>query len=236
MSCSHLACTVVFGAAAVLGSIACSTTTQVTTPSPTASATAEPEPAPVPEASPLPTADACGPLPPSQCTPKNQGSIVRGVVKFDRSKLAPDAKAYLRVYLHHEMVLRADEARQGGHPHAYDSFPIDPTKDEVAFAIDLCSFGTAMWSEENCGFHLVTIIDDDGKNDPEAQGSLAMMPRTGKLVKLTPLEISCHKPATCLQIVADCTDGEACTTYTPPTKCACAPNSCPSDDAYCKTK
>jgi CheY-like chemotaxis protein len=36
---------------------------------------------------------------------------------------------------------------------------------EVPFALDMCSTGTAMWSEENGAFKLVFILDEDGNND-----------------------------------------------------------------------
>ncbi len=175
--------------------------------------------------------DACGAVARSLCKPANEGSVVRGIVRFDGSKVGAGAK--LRVFLHHQVTLSGKESTFGGHPHAFDSFPLDLAKGEARFTIDLCLFGTAMWSEENCGFNVVVMIDDDGLNDPD-RGSSALVPRKGKLVKMAPLDISCHEPSPCLELFADCTDGEACTTFTPPTKCTCAADACPSEDALCK--
>jgi hypothetical protein len=133
------------------------------------------------------------------------------------------------------MVLQTSEAKQGGHPHAWASFPdVDTVKGEARFSIDLCELGPAMWSEENCGFNLVVMIDQNGSNDPDADGITALVPDKGELVKMVPLDISCRKPSTCLQITADCTDGDTCTTYTPPKTCACAADSCKSPSAFCK--
>lgn len=189
-----------------------------------------------PPADAAPATDACGAVPKSQCKPANPGSVVRGVVRFDPAHYAgKNVKPVLRVFLHHQFVLQASEAKQGGHPHAFDSFTnVDMEKGEARFTIDLCELGTAMWSEENCGFNLVAMLDEDGSNDPYKIGQTAFLPQKGELVGMTPLEISCHKPSSCLEIKADCDGGDTCTTYTPITKCACAADSCPSDDAICK--
>jgi len=195
-------------------------------------------PAP-PPATPAPPAaqppDACGTVPKSQCMPANQGSIVRGIVKFDPMYYAGKSKPVLRVFLFHQWTLIQGEEKTGGHPHAFASFPdVDMGKGEVSFDIDLCELGTAMWSEENCGFNIVVLLDENGSNDPYTKGQTAFIPEKGELVKMVPVDISCHAPSQCLQVTADCADGDTCTTYTPITSCKCAANACPSDDKYCK--
>ncbi|HEY8073652.1 MAG TPA: hypothetical protein VIF62_06075 [Labilithrix sp.] len=191
---------------------------------------AAPPPAPPAAAAP----DACGTVPKSQCTPANPGSIVRGIVKFDPAHYQGKAPPVLRVFMMHQWTLIAGENKQGGHPHAFGSYTdVDMGKGQVSFALDLCELGTAMWSEENCGFNIVVMLDENGSNDPYAKGQIAFVPDKGELVKMVSVDVSCHAASPCLQITADCVDGDACTTYTPITSCACAANSCPSDDKYC---
>ncbi len=220
----------------LLAATAACTTTVETVPAPAEAAPATPDAAEedagaeasAPE-------DVCGPVAKSRCKPANAGSVIRGVVKFDPSKVKAGTKARLRVFLHHQVLARADEAKQGGHPHAWKDYALDMEKGEARFSLDLCEFNVAMYSEENCGFNIVTMIDDDGGNDPDELGITALIPRTGKLTKMVPVEVSCHKPSQCLEITADCADGEACTTFEGLTKCAtCAADSCPSDDKLCK--
>jgi hypothetical protein len=227
-------------AALLLVLVACSSSASSSPTS--APAAAEPDPAPSatdpapPAPPPAPTSDACGVLPKSKCSPASQGSIVRGTVTFDPAHFAGKPKPTLRVFLHHQIVVKDSEAKQGGHPHAWaSSTDVDVTTGRATFAMDLCDFGTAMYSEENCGYELVALLDEDGSHDPDANGELALMPRKGELVKLVPLEISCHAPAQCLSITADCQDGDACTTITPlDTKaCKCKPDACPSDNTVC---
>lgn len=227
----------VLAALASGGAAACTASPEVVTQQPAQPAQpAQPDDDGSGSEDPSPTPDACGAVKvKSKCKPANEGSIVRGVVKFDASKLktvsSTDVK--LRIFLHHQMTTRDGEDRLGGHPHAFKSYPVDLSKGEARFSLDLCEFGVAMWSEENCGFHVVAMIDGDGGNDPN-NGPTALVPRKGTFVKMVPIDISCHAPSPCLEITADCVDGEACTTYSPPAACSCAPNSCPSDDSLCK--
>jgi hypothetical protein len=227
---------VVSAGAFLLGAAACTTTAgTVAAPTPPPAEPAADAGEPVDEEPTAPPADACGAITKkSKCKPANEGSIVRGVVKFDPTKLKAGAKPSLRVFLHHQVLAVDEEAKLGGHPHTYDSYDVDMEKGEARFQLDLCLFGTAMYSEENCGFNIVAMIDDDGGNDPDARGQTALIPRKGKLVKMVPVEVSCHKTSPCLEITADCLDGDACTTFEPTTQCACAASSCPSDDRLCE--
>jgi hypothetical protein len=218
----------------VLALVACSSSSgNVSAPNPQGNGTPPPEEDGGTEVETPPAADACGAVKKSKCKPANEGSVVRGVVKFDPSKVKASATTALRVFLHHQYVANDAEEKLGGHPHAYKSYDVDMEKGEARFSLDLCEFGTAMWSEENCGFNIVAMIDDDGKNDPDL-GPKAMIPRAGKLVKMAPVEVSCHKTSPCLEITADCVEGEGCTTFKGLKECACAADSCPSDDAVCK--
>lgn len=131
--------------------------------------------------------------------------------------------------------MTAREARLGGHPHAYKYLRrVDTTAGAVPFSIDLCQLGTAMYSEENRGFNLVVMLDLDGSNDPN-KGSAAMTPQVGEAIAMKPIDISCRTASPCLDLELKCTDGEACTTFTPTllAECKCGTSSCPTDDKLC---
>jgi hypothetical protein len=228
-------------ALALAGAVACSSAsapTQAAAPEPPAATDDGGATPPADEADastpPAAPADACGAVPKSQCTPANPGSVVRGVVKFDPAHFAGKPAPKLVVFMHHQITVTAKEATLGGHPHAYKSFDVkDVSKGEATFALDMCELGTAMYSEENCGFNIVVMLDEDGKNDPDTNGELAMIPRKGELVKMMPIDVSCHTPSPCMTITADCLDGDTCTTYTPLTACKCGAQSCTSDNTIC---
>ncbi len=184
---------------------------------------------------PAPATDACGKVGASMCTPANAGSVVRGIVKFDPAHYAGKSKPTLRVFMFHQWTLIKGEEKTGGHPHAYvSSDDVDLAKGEARFTIDNCQLGTAMYSEENCGFNIVVMLDENGNNDPDAKGQIAFIPDKGELVKMVPVDVSCHAPSQCLQVTADCVDGDTCTTYAPITACKCSASTCPSDSKYCR--
>lgn len=182
---------------------------------------------------------ACAAAPgPSQC--KNASSWVRGVARFDPAHFAAGAHPVLRVALRHSFALLPGEDAIGGRLHAFDSFPVkDPSKGEIPFAIDMCGLGTAMWSEENGGFHVVLMLDENDNNDLDMARSnddaiRMATPDTNELAKVVDTDVSCHAASPCLDVTLDCTGGAACTTIKPITACKKKTPSCPSDDAYCK--
>jgi hypothetical protein len=177
----------------------------------------------------------CAPPPTSMCKTPNPGSVIRGVARFDPSLVPEGTTANLAIFLHHRITVTAREAKIGGHPHAYKYIRrIDTSTGAVPFSIDLCQLGTAMYSEENCGFNLVVMLDLNGSNDPN-KGSIAMTPQVGEAVAIKPLDVSCRGDSQCLDLELKCMDGEACTTFVPTTQaeCKCAATSCPSDDKLC---
>jgi hypothetical protein len=187
---------------------------------------------------PPPAADKCVAAPKkSRC--KNESSWIRGVAHFDPSHFKAGAKPVLRVVLRHSFALMREEATIGGRLHAFTSVPIaDPSKGEVPFAIDMCSSGAAMWSEENGGFHVVLILDEDGNNDlddatDEETAMIAAMPGPKELVKLVDVDVSCKAPSPCLDVKIDCT-GSSCTTIQPMTSCKKKATSCESDSSFCR--
>jgi len=144
------------------------------------------------------------PVPASKCGTPAESSVIRGVVSFDPTHYSEGQNVNLALYLYHQWTMSASEATLGGHPHAYKYIKgVDVSSGQVAFDIDLCELGVAMYSEENCGFNLVAMLDENNDNDP-ARGSYALTPTAGELVKLTPLDVSCHGDSQCLAITADC--------------------------------
>jgi hypothetical protein len=191
-----------------------------------------------PEETATPPADKCGAAPKKSAC-KNGGSWVRGVAHFDPSHFKAGSKPVLRVVLRHSFALYKGEENIGGRLHAWASFPVaDPTKGEVGFALDMCSTGTAMWSEENGAFHLVLILDEDGNNDLDDATSnekavIVATPGVKELVKMVDVDLSCNAPSPCLDVNIDCTGGASCTTIEPMKSCKRKATGCKSDSAFC---
>ena len=159
----------------------------------------------------------------------NTASIVRGEVR-----LAVDGGATegdLVVMLHH--------ARYGAHipgnhygegVHGWVAYrDIDLAAGPVAFEIDMCnaSMSTEMWSEENCEYNLIAILDQDGDNAVEAGEVPNAIPSPGEPTGHTELWLSCHGESPCVELVLDCADGGTCL---PPEDdlepCTCTTPSC----------
>jgi hypothetical protein len=176
----------------------------------------------------------------SRCKGGEEGALVRGIARFDVSKRAPGTAApTLTLFLRHAFVVAKTEARIGGRLHGFLRVKLTPEQlesGEVPFTIDMCGLGTAMWSEENGMFNLVAILDENNLHDLEnsADPNKAQIPQEGELMKMTEVEVSCHKPSPCVGVRLDCVDGQACTTITPITSLMCSPNACTSDSSFCK--
>jgi hypothetical protein len=176
--------------------------------------------------------DKCAPAPTtSKCM--NPSSWVRGIAKFDPTHFAAGAKPTLRIALRHGFIIDNGEDQIGGRLHAFTSKRImDASTGEFPFSIDMCMFGTAMWSEENSAFNLVLILDENGNNDVAAGGSAT--PDPGELVKLMKVEVSCNAPSPCVEAQLDCSTGSACTTIVPLTSCTKKMPGCNSESVYCQ--
>jgi hypothetical protein len=184
---------------------------------------------------PVQTLACTTPVPASKCATPTESSVIRGVVTFDPTHFSAGENVNLAIYLYHQWTMSPSEATLGGHPHAYKYIKgVDVTTGQLAFDIDLCELGVAMYSEENGGFNLVVMFDENGDNNP-MKGEAALTPTKGELVKLTPLAVSCHGDSQCLQITADCTGGTQCTTFTPiaMNSIVCAADKCPSESVVC---
>ncbi len=184
--------------------------------------------------------DKCGTAPPSKCMPGNAASVIRGIAHFDPAKLAsggPDGGGIapqLSIFLAHRQYAQKPEYALGGHPHAYRVMQnLNLTKGEIPFSIDMCELGTAMWSEDNCDFNLILILDKDGNNVADAL-SINQVPDQGELSKMTVVQLSCRGTSACMDITLDCVDGQPCVNYDTPGTCACAAETCNSDSVTCK--
>ncbi len=203
-----------------------------TAPAPVTTATAPNE---SPDAA--PPAANCAP-PPSKST-CGESAWVRGTAHFDASRLQAGSKPVLRVVLRHGFALVKGEETIGGRLHEWASFPVtDPTRGEIAFAIDMCASGTSMWSEENGAFHLVLILDENGDNnlDDATSNETAIVigtPSKGEYVKMMDVDVSCKATApACVEATLDCT-GESCLAIQPVKSCSKKLPGCNSDSAFC---
>ncbi len=174
---------------------------------------------------------------PSQC--KNDGAWVRGVVHFDGSRFKDGSvKPVLRVTLRHQFTLVKGEENVGGRLHAYKTFPItNPAAGRYEFSLDMCQFGTAMWSEENGAFNLIAHLDENDNNDLDTaktndQAVKVATPDTDELVKMVTVDVSCNAASPCLDMTLDCTGAE-CLKIEPMASCKKKTPGCKSDDSFC---
>jgi hypothetical protein len=167
-------------------------------------------------------------------------ALVRGVAHFDPARVPDGGVPVLRLALRHSFVLLGGEEQIGGRLHANISVPVtDVASGSVPFAIDMCLYGTAMWSEENGAFHLIGILDLNGNNDLDQAQSNDEAIAMGHADYYEPagmldLSISCHQPSPCVSLPLDCIDGTNCTLVTPLNACTKTTPSCPSDDSFCQ--
>ena len=103
-----------------------------------------------------------------------------------------------------------------------DAGPID-------FELDMCA-GGSMWSEENCSYQLIAVIDTNGN-----QTSSNMVPDAGELAgRIASLDVSCHAETECLDLVIDCAGPDCVRFEDKTTACACDPDSCNSEYVTCR--
>ncbi|MFT4625226.1 MAG: hypothetical protein ACI8PZ_003894 [Myxococcota bacterium] len=164
----------------------------------------------------------CDPPGPSACG--SEGSMIRGQVR-----VAPGTEGDLTgdvfIGLTHEWLGNGEE---GGFPHISATYPgVDLAQGPVEFEFDMCD-GGEMWSEENCSYQLIVILDQDGDQALEN-----MVPGKNELVgRVADLYVSCDVESPCLDVVLDCT-GPKCTRFDDPGQCACSAFSCDSDIVTC---
>jgi hypothetical protein len=185
------------------------------------------ETASTPDAAPAPDALTCAPAErPSSCG--SPASIVRGVVTVADG--VPGARTgTLHLVMMHR---RYGNASAGGHPHWGWVYPGVDLSEPFAFEIDMCDGNEEMWSEENCEYNLIAILDQNGNNGHN--GSAFVTPDVGEAAALAVFNLSCHAAAgPCLQVELGCTSGASCISYEAPPACECAQPACDSNAAIC---
>lgn len=168
------------------------------------------------------------------------GALVRGVAYFDPSRVPDGGAPVLRLALRHVFVVVPGEEHIGGRLHANLNVPVtDVASGAVPFTLDMCMFGTAMWSEENGTFHLVGILDLNANNNIDdaltmEQATAMGRPDFYEPAGMVDVDVSCHQPSPCVALRLDCIDGALCTTVTPVASCTRKTPACPSDDLFCQ--
>jgi hypothetical protein len=115
---------------------------------------------------------------------------------------------------------------QGGVFHAEDHVSnVDLSNGPVPFQIDMCHNDIAMYSEDDCAFNLIVMLDTNGNNS----GTSNMVPDVGEAASRQVINVSCFGDSQCLGTVTlGCSDGLSCVAFTDPTA------SCNSDLRLCQ--
>lgn len=166
---------------------------------------------------------------PTVCSghPGNAGAWLRGQVVLSEALLAGDVtEGDLVVVLTHSNL---GNAEAGGYLHtATAAAGVDLALEPADFAFDMCA-GGEMFSEENCAYNLVAILDQNGNNGPNN-----FVPDPGEPATIvTDLWISCMSESPCFTLELDCTDGASCVEFTNPGNCACE-GGCNSEIVTCE--
>jgi hypothetical protein len=175
---------------------------------------------------------------PSQCTTPglaHPGSVVRGVAQLAPGFTPPaGTRGDLVMYLTHEFE---GQGAYGGVFHAVDRIPnVDFANGPVPFQIDMCHNDIAMYSEDDCAFNLILILDTNSNNfDPNPNNPQNQVPDIGEAASRQVVSISCQGPSQCVSATLGCADGLSCVAFTDPTtSCVCASQTCNSDYRLCQ--
>ena len=156
----------------------------------------------------------------------NAASLVQGLVTLPEGEASGDLVLAM-------MHRRHGSPEAGGHPHwfwQFDDVSLS-SSEPLPFTIDMCEGNAEMWSEENCEYNLVALLDADGDN---GWGAARAVPDPGEPSAVATFDLSCHAEGpTCVQLELGCTDGAACVLYESPGACECAEESCPSEAGLC---
>jgi len=167
----------------------------------------------------------CDPPGPTSCD--NPHASIRGEVRLADDAPEGSRQGRLYVALMHEWL---GQGAAGGVPHTgVDLGQVDLTQGPVPFELDMCT-GGIMWSEENCSYQLVAVVDTNGN-----QTATNIAPDPGELSgRVQDLSISCSQETDCLEVVVDCAGPDCVAFDDPTTACACAPESCGSEFVTCQ--
>ncbi len=155
-----------------------------------------------------------------------QASIIRGTVELPEGETS---EGNLVLALMHR---RYGNPGVGGHPHWMWTFPQVDLSEPYTFEIDMCEGNAVMWSEENCEYNLIALLDGNANNG--LSGSQGAVPDLAEPTAVHVLDLSCNAEGpTCVALTLECVDGAACVTYDDPGECPCAEDACPSEAAIC---
>lgn len=104
---------------------------------------------------------------------------------------------------------------------------VDLAAGPVEFAFDMCE-GGEMWSEENCEYNLIAILDQDGSNSASS-----FLADPGEPAHREVIDLSCHTESPCFEFKLECLDGKECVKFDEEATCACADASCASPIVTC---
>jgi hypothetical protein len=133
------------------------------------------------------------------------------------------------------MHRRYGQPENGGHPHwlwRFDGEALSATE-PTYLTVDMCDGNAVMWSEENCEYNLIVLVDTNGNNG--FSGERLARPDPGEPAILLPYEQSCHHEGPYrFELALDCLDGDDCVLYEPEAACTCAETTCDSESAICE--
>ncbi|MEL6344170.1 MAG: hypothetical protein AAFV53_13705 [Myxococcota bacterium] len=129
---------------------------------------------------------------------------------------------------------RHGDPTNGGHPHWIWRFEDQTMSDtEPTFLeVDMCRGNAIMWSEENCEYNLIVMVDEN-QNNGLSSNNLAR-PDEGEYAAVQVFNQSCHHDgAYQFELTLDCVDGADCILFNGESGCACADPECPSESGIC---
>ncbi|MCO4771430.1 MAG: hypothetical protein KDA24_15460 [Deltaproteobacteria bacterium] len=158
--------------------------------------------------------------------PGNEGAWLRGQTASSPELAGEDLTGDLVVVLTHSNL---GQAGVGGVVHISTTVAdVDLAAGPVDWSMDMC-LGGEMFSEENCSYNLIAILDRNGNNGP---GNF--VPDEGELAtRVGDVWVSCSAESPCFTLELDCTDGADCVAFTDPGNCSCE-NGCNSEIVTCQ--
>ena len=159
----------------------------------------------------------------------NPASLIHGSVRLAAGMEPMDGDLVIEL-----MHRRYGSPANGGHPHQIWRQPnvtLSPD-DTIEFDVDMCDANASMWSEENCEYNLIVILDRDSDT---ALGPNSLAPDVDDPTAVEVFSLSCHADGpTCFDLELSCMAGGDCVTYEAPPACECAADSCDSEAAICQ--
>lgn len=159
----------------------------------------------------------------------NPASLIHGSVRLAAGMETMEGDLVIEL-MHRRYGMPAN----GGHPHQIWRRPDVTLSPEgsVEFDVDMCDANASMWSEENCEYNLIVILDRDSDT---ALGPNDLAPDVDDPTAVEVFNLSCHAAGpTCFDLELSCMAGGDCVTYETPPACECAADACDSEAAICQ--